>query len=135
MTKARVRESFTKMIDSALSANIVPVVTTELTIRGPDGWSEGTMKWFGALLGKESYQGFVNRHVGELSDWLREYAQERRVILLDRDRDLVDTDSVLKRKYTSEDGSHLTPVAYAHLTDYTLRRMRNRGPASPPTTP
>jgi lysophospholipase L1-like esterase len=134
-TKTRARESFIQMIDDSSNAGIVPVVATEVTIRGPEGWSEDIMKWLGSLLGKESYQDFVNRHVHELNEWLRDYAKERGVMLLDFERELAGADGVRKREYTSEDGSHLTEAAYARLTDYALHRLPDPGPQSPPATP
>jgi len=123
-TKKRARDSFVEMIKSARGANIEPVVTTEVTIRPPSGWYEEAMGWLGKLAGKQSYQEFVNEQVRDLNSWLRRYAQEQGIRVLDFEVQLSDSDGQRLPEYATPDGSHISQAGYDRLTEYTNERLR-----------
>jgi len=139
-TKERARQSFIEMIDLAHANGIEPIVATEVTIRNRDTWKEliaamigrllGKESYqdfvnsqviaamIGRLLGKESYQDFVNSQVLELNGWLRQYAEQNGLLLLDLQPLLSDRSGRRKREYATEDGSHITPAGYEALTSH-----------------
>lgn len=123
-TKKRARESFVEMIESARGANIEPIVATEVTIRPPSGWYEETMGWLGKLAGKQSYQEFVNEHVRDLNSWLRRYAQEQGINVLDFEVQLSGSDGQRLPEYSTPDGSHVSQAGYERLTEYTRERLK-----------
>jgi len=117
-TKERARQSFIEMIDLAHANGIEPIVATEVTIRNMDTWKELIAAMIGRLLGKESYQDFVNSQVLELNGWLRQYAEQNGLLLLDLQPLLSDRYGRRKREYATEDGSHITPAGYEALTSH-----------------
>ena len=123
-TVQRAKDSFEQMVQLARANDIKPVVITEVTIRPPAGWKETVMGWIGALRGKASYQDYVNQHVRELNDWLRDYAGREGLMLLDFEPQLSDADGQRQARFATPDGTHITAEAYAKLTEYTRKHMR-----------
>ena len=80
---ARVRTSVAQMIAVARVAGIEPILATEVTMRQPNTLSSNLQTFLGGVLGKVSYQGYVNGHVLETNRWLRQFAAEEGVLLLD----------------------------------------------------
>lgn len=117
-TKERVERSFSEMVELARANGIEPIVATEVTIRGGDAWSELIAAMIGRLLGKESYQDWVNSQVCELNDWLRRYAERNGIFLLDLQPVLSDRSGRRRKEYATEDGSHITPAGYEALTSH-----------------
>jgi uncharacterized SAM-binding protein YcdF (DUF218 family)/lysophospholipase L1-like esterase len=115
---ARVRDSYTKMIDLSRRHGIEPIVATEVTVRPSDSWSEVIASWVGGLMGKESYQDRINRHVIETNRWLADVGRRERLLVLDFQAALGEDDGRRRREFVQEDGSHITPAAYAALTEY-----------------
>jgi lysophospholipase L1-like esterase len=72
----------------------------------------------GRLLGKESYQDYVNQRVMTTNAWLRSYARQEGVALLDIQPILSDRDGERRAEYAKADGSHLTAAAYQRLTEF-----------------
>lgn len=119
--KEKVKANFIKMIDMAKENNILPIVTTELTITTEDTFKEKLMTIIGGLLGKTSYQTKINNHVLEVNKWVREYASANDVAVLDIQPLLSDEDNMRKSEYANKDGSHVTPAAYSELTKYSSK--------------
>lgn len=113
----RSRENMISMIDKAQSKGIVPILATEVTLPVPDGWLDQIVNWIGTLRGKKSYQDYINGHVREMNHWVRRVAAERKLTVLDFEKVLADEDGGRKIEYTTQDGTHLSPKAYAALTD------------------
>jgi uncharacterized SAM-binding protein YcdF (DUF218 family)/lysophospholipase L1-like esterase len=119
-TQARVRESFGAMVALARVSGIEPILATEVTIRPASTWSETLAGWVGAALGKQSYQDWINRHVLETNDWIRELAKREKLLLLDLQPVLSDSSHRRLSRFAKEDGSHITQAGYAALTAYAL---------------
>jgi lysophospholipase L1-like esterase len=115
-TKERAKQSFVEMIELARANGIEPIVATELTIRSRDSWTELIAGLIGRLLGKESYQDYINSQVLELNDWLKQYAAENGIFVLDLQPVLSDGYGRRRREYATEDGSHVTQAGYEALT-------------------
>ena len=124
--RQRARASIEAMVNASRERGIRPILTTELTVRGDSGWISEAKHLVGRLLGRESYQDRVNQQVLQLNDWLRAYAQREGIVLLDAQPVLSDESGVRKRDFAKEDGSHLTPAAYAELTRYAERELAQR---------
>jgi len=117
-TVARVQESFRRMVDLAVENGIEPVVATEVTLVVPDDLRSRLLGLVGRIRGKESYRRFVNRNVMGLNDWLRAYAAERDVLLLDLHAVLSDENGARRPAFAKEDGSHIPEAGYRALTSY-----------------
>jgi uncharacterized SAM-binding protein YcdF (DUF218 family)/lysophospholipase L1-like esterase len=114
----RARESFVAMIAKARAAGIEPILTTELTIRPLDSWSETLGSWVGWAMGKESYQAAVNRRVLETNGWLRDLARREGLLVVDLQPALSDADGMRRKAFAKPDGSHITPAGYEALGTY-----------------
>jgi lysophospholipase L1-like esterase len=121
------RRNITKMVDLARANGIKPVIATEVTIRGRSGIKETIASWIGRIKGRESYQDYVNRHVLRTNQWIREYALEQRILLLDFQPILADGEGRRKPEYATEDGSHLPAHAYVRLSQYAGEKLRPGG--------
>lgn len=107
------------MIKMTKDAGIKVILATEVTITTKDEWGEKVMSFIGRLLGKESYQDYVNALVIKTNHWLRKMASEQAIPVLDFEQCLIGKNGLRKRKYAVEDGSHLTSLAYEKLMDCT----------------
>ena len=120
----RTRKSMQAMVDSAKKAGIVPILATEVTIRGRDGWKETIGDLVGSLLRKTSYQEFVNGYVRETNRWIRDLAIREQVQLLDFEAVLADQQGVRRRDFSKPDGSHISQKGYEALTSYAEERLK-----------
>jgi len=117
-TLERTHRSITAMVELAKANGIKPVIATEVTIRGRSGVKEFIASWVGRLRGVESYQDYVNRGVLDTNRWIREYAREQGIPILDLQPLLADERGRRKKEYAVEDGSHLSAAAYKRLSEY-----------------
>lgn len=124
-TLKRTRESIQAMIDHARKSGIVPILATEVTIRGKATWSEPFETMIGKLLGKSSYQDYVNGHVLQVNRWIRDLAAREGIVLLDLERVLADQQNMRKREYALPDGSHISSQGYEVLMRYSEERLRD----------
>lgn len=113
----RARENMSNMIGKAQSQGIIPILVTEVTLPGNDGWIDQIAAWIGSVRGKKSYRDQVNAHVMEMNQWVRRVAAEKKLAVLDFEKVLADENGRRKGEYTTQDGTHLSPLAYAALTD------------------
>lgn len=112
------RENLEKMVEAARAHYILPIFVSEVTVCGQRGLKESVAALAGRLMGKESYQVYVNKHVRVVNMWLREYSRENNVALLDFEKVLADETGARKKEYADADGSHISPRGYERLTDY-----------------
>lgn len=123
-TLKRTRESILAMVASARKSGIVPILATEVTIRGKDGWSEALQFMIGKVLGKSSYQDYINMQVVETNRWIRDTATREGILLLDLEAVLADQHHVRRKEFARPDGSHISNQGYEALTQYTEDRLR-----------
>jgi lysophospholipase L1-like esterase len=112
------RENLGKMVEAARAHNIMPILVSEVTICGQRGFKESVAAFAGRLLGKESYQEYVNKHVRAVNEWLREYSRESNIALFDFEKVLADETGARKKEYAEADGSHISPRGYEKLNGY-----------------
>lgn len=113
----RSKENLLAMIDKSQSKGIIPILTTEVTLPVGDNWLDQIVAWIGGLRGKKSYQDYINGYVIDMNHWVRRVATERKLTVLDFEKVLADENGRRKIEYTTQDGTHLSPKAYAALTD------------------
>lgn len=119
----RIKSSFKDMVDTARLHNIEPILGTEVTIRersGIDNWLTGMV---GKIMGKQSYQDYINMHVRETNDWLREFARNNNLKILDFEKLLSDAEGKRQAQYSKSDGSHISPLGYDKLTEYSAMEL------------
>jgi lysophospholipase L1-like esterase len=112
------KENIEKIIEITQEHGITPVVATEVTITSKKSWVDSIKSFVGSILGKKSYADYINKHVTKTNNWLRNYAAEKNVKVLDFERVLADENGERKKIYAVEDGSHLSKQAYDALTVY-----------------
>ncbi len=122
-TLEKTKNNFVEMVKLAQDNGIIPILTTDLTIRGKKSWPETLASWIGKILGKESYQDYVNKHVLAMNQWISKYAKAQDLPLLDLQPILSDEQGIRKREYAVEDGSHISPKGYDKLTSYTQKML------------
>lgn len=118
-TMARTRASIEAMAQLAQRHGIEPILATEVTIRGKEdlrGWVAGLT---GKFRRKTSYQEYVNGHVLAINQWIRKYAEENHIPLLDFQSAITDERGFRKKEFATEDGTHISPMGYEKLTRYT----------------
>jgi hypothetical protein len=108
------------MIERGRANGIEPILATEVTVRGRLELREDAMALVGRLLGKQSYQMYVNRHVLDTNVWLREVARQQSLLLLDLQPQIAGPDGTRRREYSRPDGSHISSAGYETLTRYAL---------------
>lgn len=119
----RVHENFESMYSLATDHGIDVVLATEVTIREPRGLVNLLAGITGRLLGKTSYQSYINRHVTETNRRLREFAARHEVTILDFEALLSGGQTQRHSAYAADDGSHLSEAAYDALTRYTNEQL------------
>jgi len=118
-----IRESFEAMVETAKSHDIEPILATEVTIAERAGWDHRLMGLVGRIMGKTSYQDFINGHVMATNAWLREYASNQGLQLLDLERLLAGKDGSRQAAFAQDDGSHLSAAAYQAITRYARKEL------------
>lgn len=122
-SKIRIQESYRDMIDVAQSNGVEVILATEVSIREPSGFMNAVAGIVGRMLGKTSYQDTINKHVSDVNQWLRVYAESKAITVLDFEALLADTDGQRKAKFAVSDGSHLTAAAYEAMSIYTRETL------------
>jgi lysophospholipase L1-like esterase len=124
-TLNRARESLVAMVESARKANIRPILATEVTMRGKAGFGETVSGFVGGLIGKESYQDYVNKQVIQTNRWIRDMATREQIALFDYEAILSDGSGARKKEFAKDDGSHISSAGYEAITEYTERQLKD----------
>lgn len=122
-TLRRTRESILTMVELARKAGVIPVLATEVTIRRKYGLIESVETIVGKLLGKSSYQDYINGHVIETNRWISDIATREGVVLLDLEAVLSDSQHERRKEYSQPDGSHISVRGYEAVTQYAESRL------------
>lgn len=116
---AQIKQRYQGMIETARERNLPLIVATEVTLPAATSWWGEILAWLFRLLGRESYADRINANVMAVNDWLKQYASEQGVPLLDFQAALAPDGLYRDRDYAQPDGSHLSEAAYQRLTSYT----------------
>lgn len=123
--KQRAIEDYREMVRRARDANVRVVLATEVTLSEAVGWTNRLAAFVGRLRGKQGYSSWVNEHVRAVNAWLRTYAAQERLPLLDFEKVFDDGEGFRKLEYSSADGSHISGTGYAALTKYTQSQLKS----------
>jgi lysophospholipase L1-like esterase len=122
----RAKADYVDMISRARNAGVRVVLATEVTLSEAVGWIDRAVAFVGRLRGKQGYNARINEQVRILNDWLRTYARQQGIELLDFEKVFDDGAGFRKREYTTEDGSHISKEGYTALTAYARSHLRAR---------
>jgi lysophospholipase L1-like esterase len=120
-TLERTRQNVAAMVEQARKNGIHPILATEVTITTRKGIKASITRMIAKLLGKKGYHDYVNGHVRAVNEWMRGYANQQGIPLLDFEQVLARTDGEREPRYAVEDGSHLSAQAYDALTAYAAK--------------
>jgi hypothetical protein len=76
------------------------------------------------MMGKTSYQEYVNGHVMDVNQWLKIYAGENDILLLDLQAVLAEGGVMRNTKYAQADGSHISDEGYRRIEEYIRANVR-----------
>src|SRR5688500_16130285 len=116
--KLRARENYRAMHADAAAAGIKVLLATEVTFTVGEGFLDGILDGIARLRGRQNYKLVVNNHVKEVNAWLRDYAREHHLTLLDLERAVDSGNGSRRGEYNQEDDSHINAAGYAALTRY-----------------
>ena len=122
--KEAIKRDYQEMVRRARASGVEPMLATEVTLSEPPGLLNRAVAVINQLRGKVSYGATVNGHVRDINAWLRNFARQEGVRLLDFERALDDGKGFRRAEYTSEDGTHISPAGYAALTEFARRNLR-----------
>ncbi len=121
--RKKAQENYRAMVEQARAANITPILVTELTIPIPDTIKEKLMGFIGSVRGKTDYRVQKNTEIKALNQWLRDYAKEQKIKLLDLEAALDSGNGTRKVEYTRSDNSHVSPAGYDAITRYVAAQL------------
>lgn len=122
--KEQAKADYQEMVRRARDNNIRVVLATEVTLSEAVGLMNRLVAKVNSLRGKQSYNAWVNQHTRAVNDWLRTYAHQERLPLLDFEKVFDDGRGFRKLEYSSQDGTHITAAGYAALTKYAQSQLR-----------
>jgi lysophospholipase L1-like esterase len=114
-TRQTAIENLKHMIDHTVSMGIVPVIATEITFGVPSDMISSIKRFIGKILGKRSYQDYISTNVMAVNDWIRSYATEHGIAVLEIEKLMTNEDGYRKEGYYMEDFSHISELAYQDL--------------------
>lgn len=118
ITIERIKESYVKMVKKAREHNIAPIVCTEITMSLRKGFIETIVGTIYSLIGKKSYQDHINQHVMQVNQWLKDFAEEQGIFMLDFQKLLSGGGTMRKKEYSQKDGSHISPEGYRIISEF-----------------
>jgi lysophospholipase L1-like esterase len=116
--RENIKDNISGMVSTARQHQISPILATQLTISYKKSLRELIFLLIGKLFHRESYTDFANREIHRVNRWLKEYARENNIPLLDLEMQLSNRWGFRKFRYTTPDGSHVTEAGYRKLTVY-----------------
>jgi lysophospholipase L1-like esterase len=124
--KQRAIQDYREMVRKAREANVRVILATEVTLSEAVGWKNRLAAFVGRVRGKQGYSSWVNEHVRAVNAWLRTYAAQERLQLLDFEKVFDDGTGFRKLDYSSDDGTHISAAGYAALTKYTQAQLKSQ---------
>lgn len=120
----RIKSSYMAMIEKARQNGITPIVATEVTMSLRPGFKAWATSLVPRMMGKTSYQEYVNSHVMDVNQWLKTYAGENDILLLDLQAVLAEGGVMRKTKFAQADGSHISDEGYRRIAEYIRANLR-----------
>ncbi|MBL8269745.1 GDSL-type esterase/lipase family protein, partial [Steroidobacter sp.] len=121
--KKRAQDNYRTMVEQARAAGIEPILVTEITIPIADTWKNQIMSFIGNLRGKTDYRTQKNNEIKALNVWLRDYAREQKIKLIDLEAALDSGNGTRKVEYTRSDNSHVSPAGYEAINKYVVSQL------------
>mgnify|MGYP001579737122 FL=1 len=108
-------------IEQSFAAGVTPIMTTVAPVTRPNYFTKSYLKDLikKYFFTKKTHMEERLKYILEYNDWVREYAKEKGLIVLDMEAALrvSDKDRRLRQDLTSGDGLHLNSEAYKILDD------------------
>lgn len=120
----KARENYRLMHAQARAAGIELVLATEVTLTVGDGFFDNVIASIGRMRGRQSHQETINRQVKAVNAWMRQYAAEQKLKLLDLERAVDSGNGSRREEFNQPDGSHINAAGYAFLTRYAGEQLR-----------
>lgn len=121
---AKVQEDYVDMVSRGEANGIKVILATEVTLSEAVGFGNRIAALLSRLQGKQGYNAGVNAQVRRLNEWLKGYARQRGLQVLDFEKVLDDGRGFREVEYSSDDGTHISREGYAALTAYAQSQMR-----------
>jgi lysophospholipase L1-like esterase len=113
-----IRENYERMTRQALQHGIEPILGTGLTEGHRPGVYAALRRRIDDLAGRSAYEDRLNREILDINAWLRMYASQQGVLLLDLQPAVSDSAHYRLPEYAASDGSHISEQGYAALTKF-----------------
>lgn len=121
---SKIKDSYEKMVNFCKNNNVQPILATEVTMASRGGVKEMIVSTIAKVLGKTSYQDYINQHVMEVNGWLRLFAKKNNIMVLDLETLLIEDKSNKRKKiYAKKDGSHISENGYRVITEYIRKKV------------
>jgi len=120
-----IKNNISSMVNLATQSNITPILTTEVTLKGPDGFMDSLKAFVGGLMGKQSYQEYINNHVININEWIKQFGEQNGILVLDIQPVISDNNNFRIKEYSKEDGSHISAKGYDKLEEYIIETLKN----------
>jgi len=120
----RIKSSYVAMIEKARQNGVTPIVATEVTMSLRPGFKAWAMSLIPRMMGKSSYQEYVSGHVMHVNQWLKQYADDNGILLLDLQAVLANGGIMRKTRYAQADGSHISDEGYLRLVEYIRAKVK-----------
>jgi lysophospholipase L1-like esterase len=120
----RIKSSYVAMIEKARQNGVTPIVATEVTMSLRPGFKAWVRSLIPRMMSKTSYQEYINGHVMRVNQWLKKYADENGILLLDLQAVLAEGGVMRKTRYAQADGSHISDEGYRRIKEYIRANVR-----------
>jgi lysophospholipase L1-like esterase len=122
--KQRAKDNYRAMHAEAQAAGIKVILATEITFSLGDGILDGLMDWIASVRGKTNYRAMINGHVKDVNAWLRDYARQNQLQLLDLEKAVDSGNGSRRAEYDHDDKSHVNAAGYAAISAYAAKNLR-----------
>jgi lysophospholipase L1-like esterase len=119
----KIKKSYIEMILLSQKNNIEPFLATEITMSRRPGIMEILRSWRAKLGIKPTYQDLVNWHVMAVNQWLKVYAKENGLRILDFQSLLAEGGVMRNKAYAKDDGGHPSKKGYDLITEYLSQKL------------
>lgn len=112
------------MLEISAEHGVIPIVATEITFGMPDDMLTSIKLFIGKLLGKRSHQDYISSNVSAVNDWIRSYAKQHGISVLEIAKLMTNEKGYRKKGYFTDDLSHITQKAYDDLQEFAQPILR-----------